>query len=148
MSTACQWFCLKTTETVCQWFGLNTTEAVFSGLASKTSGDGFSQFGLKTGVWVSWFGPQNRQLRFGDLGLKITVAVSWFGPQNKEGFSLSVAPQNRRREDGMGHVSRSGGLFHLDASHSRVFQSSLMTGGCVTTGGACGIIAEIASRRN
>jgi hypothetical protein len=27
------------------------------------------------------FGPQNRQLRFGDLGLKITVTVSWFGLQ-------------------------------------------------------------------
>jgi hypothetical protein len=25
---------------------------------------------------VSWFGPQNRQLWFGDLGLKITATVS------------------------------------------------------------------------
>jgi hypothetical protein len=79
---------------------------VFPGLASKpvatiffqfglkTDGDGFSRIGLKTGGgflgwstkprrWrVSRFGPQNRQLRFGDLGLKITTAVFWFGPQN------------------------------------------------------------------
>jgi hypothetical protein len=41
---------------------------------------------------VSWFGPQKRQLRFGDLGLKITATVSWFGPQNQAGFGLSVAP--------------------------------------------------------
>jgi hypothetical protein len=40
---------------------------------------------------VFQFGPQNRQLRFGDLGLKITVTVFWFGPQNQVGFSLSVA---------------------------------------------------------
>jgi hypothetical protein len=40
------------------------------------------------------FGPQNRQLRFGDLGLKITVIVFWFGPQNQAGDGLSVAPQN------------------------------------------------------
>jgi hypothetical protein len=25
------------------------------------------------GRWVSWFGPQNRQLRFGDFCLKITT---------------------------------------------------------------------------
>jgi hypothetical protein len=31
---------------------------------------------------VSRFGPQNRQVQFGDLGLKITMTVSWFGPQN------------------------------------------------------------------
>jgi hypothetical protein len=39
---------------------------------------------------VSQFGPQNRQLRFGDLGIKITTAVSWFGPQNQVGYGLSV----------------------------------------------------------
>jgi hypothetical protein len=41
----------------------------------KTGGDGFFQFGLKLVARVSWFGPQNRQLRFGDLGLKITMTV-------------------------------------------------------------------------
>jgi hypothetical protein len=44
-----------------------------SGLASKPLG------------WDSWFGPQNRQLRFGDLVLKITMTISWFGPQNQVG---------------------------------------------------------------
>jgi hypothetical protein len=34
------------------------------------------------GRGVSRFGPQNRQLWFGDLDLKIIATVSWFGPQN------------------------------------------------------------------
>jgi hypothetical protein len=70
----------------------------------KTGGEGFFRFGLKTVSrflgWASkprwWrvfrFGPQNRQLWFGDLCLKITATVSWFVPQNQAGFSLSVAP--------------------------------------------------------
>jgi hypothetical protein len=57
-----------------------------SGLASKPR-YGFSQFGLKISgngflgltskprVTVSWFQPQNRQIRFGDLVLKITATV-------------------------------------------------------------------------
>jgi hypothetical protein len=36
------------------------------------------------------------------LGIKITATVSWFGPQNQAGDGLSVAPQNRWKEDGMG----------------------------------------------
>jgi hypothetical protein len=48
---------------------------------------------------VSRFGPQNRQLRFGDLSLKITATTSWFGSQNQADFVLSVASQNRWRED-------------------------------------------------
>jgi hypothetical protein len=48
------------------------------------------------------------------------------------GYSLSVAPQNRREdEDGAGHASRSTGLLHLEASWARVSQSSLKTGRCV-----------------
>jgi hypothetical protein len=94
---------------------------------------------------VSRFGPQNQQPRFGDLSIKITTTVSWFGTQNQAGFSLSVAPQNRRREDGVGHTSRSSGLLHLEASHARVFQCYLKTGGCVTAGGARGTITEVAS---
>jgi hypothetical protein len=71
--------------------------------------------------------------------------VSWFEPQNQVGFSLSVVPQNRRRENGVGHVSRSGGLLRLEASHTRVFQSGLKTGGGTTAGGACGTMAEVVS---
>jgi hypothetical protein len=73
-------------------------------------------------VTVSWFGPQNRQLRFGDLGLKITVTVSWFGPQNQSGFGLSVVPQNQREGDGVGHASRSSSLLRVEVSRGRVFQ--------------------------
>jgi hypothetical protein len=60
------------------------------------------------------------------------------------GFGLSVAPQNRFREDGVGHTSRSSGLLHVKVSRVRVFQSSLKTGGDVTTGGACIIIMGVA----
>jgi hypothetical protein len=59
---------------------------------------------------------------------------------------LSVAPQNRRREDGAGHVLRSGGLLRLKTSHARVFQSGLKTSRGTITGGARDIIMEITSR--
>jgi hypothetical protein len=94
---------------------------------------------------VSRFGPQNRQLWFGDLGLKITATVSWFGPQNHAGFGLSVAPQNRWREVGVGHMSRSSSLLDVEVSLVRVSQSGLKTGGGATTCGACGTIAKVTS---
>jgi hypothetical protein len=61
------------------------------------------------------------------------------------GFGLSVTPQNRLREDGVGHLSRSSGLLHVKASLARVFQSGLKTDGGVTMSGACDTIAEVAS---
>jgi hypothetical protein len=61
------------------------------------------------------------------------------------GFGLSVAPQNRRREVGVGHVSRSSGLLHVEASLSMVSQSGLKTGGGATAGGARGTITEVES---
>jgi hypothetical protein len=118
---------------VCEWFGFKTTWTVFSGLASKLM------------ARVFWFRPQNRQLRFGDFVFKITATVSWFGPQNHAGFSLLVAPQNRWREDGVGHTSRSASLLRPKASHARVSQSGLKTGGGTTVGGARGTIMEVAS---
>jgi hypothetical protein len=60
-------------------------------------------------------------------------------------FSLSVASQNRRREVGAGHTSRSSGLLHVEASLARVSQSGLKIGGGSTTGGARGTIAEVVS---
>jgi hypothetical protein len=97
-------------------------------------GGGFSSLDLKTGSY-----------EFGDLGLKITTMVSLFGPQNQASFDLSVAPQNRWREVGMGHTSRSSDLIGVEANLARVSQSGLKTGGGTTTGGACGTIAEVAS---
>jgi hypothetical protein len=94
---------------------------------------------------VSRFEPQNRQLWFGDLGIKITATVSWFGHQNQVDFGLSVAPQNRQREVGAGHASRSNNLLDIEASLDRVSQSGLKIGGGVTTGGARGTITEVAS---
>jgi hypothetical protein len=44
------------------------------------------------------------------------------------------------------HTSRSDGLLHLEASHVRVSQSDLKTGGGTTIGGARGIITDVASR--
>jgi hypothetical protein len=73
------------------------------------------------------------------------MTVSWFGPQNYAGFGLSAAPQNRPREVGVGHTSRSSGLLHVEASLAMVSQSGLKTGGGMTTGGARGTIAEVAS---
>jgi hypothetical protein len=45
----------------------------------------------------------------------------------------------------VGHASRSSSLLHVKASSARVFQSGLKSGGGATTGGACGIITEVAS---
>jgi hypothetical protein len=61
------------------------------------------------------------------------------------GFDLSVAPQNRRREVGAGHASKSNSLLGVETSLTRVFQSALKTGGGATTGGARGTIAEVVS---
>jgi hypothetical protein len=130
---------------ICEWFGLKTTWAVFSGLASKPVATIFSGLASNLVAQISEFGPQYQQLRFGDLGLKITTTISWFGPQNQAGFGLSVASQNRQREDGAGHALRSVSLLRLEASHARVFQSGLKTGGDATTGGARGTIMEVAS---
>jgi hypothetical protein len=45
----------------------------------------------------------------------------------------------------MGHTLRSSGLLHVEATLARVSQSGLKTGRGVTTGGARGTIAEVAS---
>jgi hypothetical protein len=60
------------------------------------------------------------------------------------GLGLSVAPQNRRREVGAGHASRSSSLLGVEASLARVSQSGLKTGGGATTSGARGTIVEVA----
>jgi hypothetical protein len=61
---------------------------------------------------------------------------------------LSVVPQNRQREVGAEHTSRSSSLLGVEASLARVSQSGLKTGGCATTGGARGTIAEVTSEAN
>jgi hypothetical protein len=71
--------------------------------------------------------------------------VSWFGPQNQLGFGLLVVPQNRWREVGAGHTSRSSGLLRMEASLARISQPGLKTGGGVMAGGARGTIAEVVS---
>jgi hypothetical protein len=45
----------------------------------------------------------------------------------------------------VGHASRSSGLLGVEASLFRVSQSGLKTNRCVTMGGACGTIVEVAS---
>jgi hypothetical protein len=72
--------------------------------------------------------------------------IFWFECQNQAGHVWSVAPQNRRRENGVRYVSRSGSLLHLEASHVKIFQSGLKTDGLVTTSGARSIIAKVTSR--
>jgi hypothetical protein len=106
---------------------------VFSGLASKPVVTIFFSLGLKTSSYslVIWGSKSPR--RFLGLGLKTKRA------------SISVVAQNRWREDGVGHASRSGDLLCLEAKRARVFQSGLKTDGGATTGGACGTITEVAS---
>jgi hypothetical protein len=65
--------------------------------------------------------------------------------QNQADFGLSVAPQNRQRDDSVGHALRSDRLVHVEASHIRVFQSGLKTDGGAITGGAHGTITDVAS---
>jgi hypothetical protein len=89
--------------------------------------------------------PRNQQLRFGDLGLKIIVTVSCFEPQNQAGYCLSIMPQNRWKDDGVTHASRSSGLLHVEVSWVKVSQSGLKTGRCAMVGGACGTITGVAS---
>jgi hypothetical protein len=60
-------------------------------------------------------------------------------------IGLSVASQNRRREVGAGHASRSSSLLGVEASLARISQSGLKTGGGVTTGGARDTIVKVAS---
>jgi hypothetical protein len=45
----------------------------------------------------------------------------------------------------MGHVSRSSGLFGVEASLTMDSQSDLKTAGCATTSGAHDTVAEVAS---
>jgi hypothetical protein len=47
-------------------------------------------------------------------------------------------------EDDTGHVSRSSGLLHMEASRARFFQYGLKTGGCAMVDGAHGTITEVA----
>jgi hypothetical protein len=61
---------------------------------------------------------------------------------------LSVAPQNQWMEDSAGHSSRSDGLFRLEVSRDRVFQSGLKTDGGATAGGAHGTIMKVTSGSN
>jgi hypothetical protein len=61
------------------------------------------------------------------------------------GLRFTIVPQNRQREVGAGHTSRSSSLLGVEASLARVFQSGLKTGGGATTGGARDTIVEVAS---
>jgi hypothetical protein len=58
----------------------------------QITGTIFSSLTSKSVAQIFWFGPQNRQLRFGDLGLKIIAMISWFESQNQADFGLSVVP--------------------------------------------------------
>jgi hypothetical protein len=92
--------------------------------------------------------PQNWQLRFDDLSIKITAMVSWLGSQNQANYGLSIASQNQQEGDGVGHVSRSSGLLHVESSLTRVSQSDLKTSGDATADGARGTITDVVSELN
>jgi hypothetical protein len=92
------WTIERSGDTVC---GLQHAqgdeEHKFLGLVSKPMSTVSPGLASKSIARVCRFGPQNRQLQFGDLAHKITVTVAWFGPQNHVGFGWLVAPQNQRR---------------------------------------------------
>jgi hypothetical protein len=103
------------------WFSLKIKVDSFSRFGFKTGGYDFCGLASKPLARVSWFGPQNRQLWFGDLAHKINATVSLFGPQNQVDYDLLVAPQNRQGdEDVVEHTSRSSGLLHLETSWARI----------------------------
>jgi hypothetical protein len=137
--------------------GLTSKPAVtvFSSLALKlvaTVSPGFASKPL-----VSFFVELQNQgggvffglcLKTGNFGLMIWASksprrFSWFVPQNQVDLGLSVAPQNRWREVGVGHMSRSNGLLRMEISLTRVSQSGLKTGGDATMCGARGTIVEV-----
>jgi hypothetical protein len=117
---------------VCTWH-VKTRSAGFLVEPQNQGGGGFPSLSLKTGSsgLVIWASKSPR--RFLGLGIK-----------TKWASVLSVAPQNRQREVGAGHASRSSSLLGVKASLARVSQSGLKTGGGATTGGARGTIAEVA----
>jgi hypothetical protein len=139
----CEWFGLKTTRTVFTGLASKPVVTVSSGLASKPAVMVFSSLASKLVATVSpgltskavvgvLVEPQNQGgVGFPDLGLKTgsSSLVIWASksprrflvwPQNQEGFGLSVAPQNRRREVGAGHALRSSSLLSVEACLARV----------------------------
>jgi hypothetical protein len=170
MGMVCEWFGLKTTQTVFAGLASKLVAKVSGSLASKPTATVSSGLASKPAVMVSngltskpvvtvssglaskpaatVFSSLVSKLVatvFSSLASKLVATVSWFGPQNHVGFGLSVAPQNRWRDVGVGHASRSTGLLHVEASLARVSQSGLKTSGDATTGGACGTITEVTS---
>jgi hypothetical protein len=97
-------------------------------------GRGFPSLGLKTGSYGLVILASKSLRQFLSLGLKINQASDCRLHHKTNGGGV-----------GAGHVSRYSGLLHVEASLARVFQSGMKTGGCATTGGVCGMIAEIAS---
>jgi hypothetical protein len=91
----CEWFSLKTTRTVFAGLALKPVTTVFSsltlklmatvslGLASKPMVSFLVESQNQCGVGFCRFGPQNRQLWFGDLGLKPPRRFLGFGLKTK-----------------------------------------------------------------
>jgi hypothetical protein len=147
---------LKLVVTVSSGLASKPAATVSVGLASKSAVTVFSSLTLKPAV-VFLVEPQNQgdggfsglDLKIGNSGLVIWALKSprrflGLGLKNQANFGLSVAPQNRWREVGAGHTSRSSGLLDVEASMARVSQSGLKTGGGTTTGGARDTIADVA----
>jgi hypothetical protein len=106
----------------------------FSQFGLKTGGDGFPCLDLKAGSYSLMIYATKSPWRFLGLGLKAKWATV-----------CRLHHKNRREdEDGAGHISRSSGLLHMEASQAMVSQSGLKTSGGVMTDGACGTIAEVA----
>jgi hypothetical protein len=160
----CEWFGLKTTWTVSSGLASKPAVTVFVGLASKPVATVFSSLASKLVAMVSpglaskpaisflvesqnqgGGGFSNLCLKTGSSGLVIYASKS---PRRFLGLGLKTNQasicqlRHRWREVDTGYASRSSGLFDVEASLARVFQSGLKTGRDAMTGGAHGCVGS------
>jgi hypothetical protein len=111
----------------------------------------------RRGARVSWLSLKTKVDGFPVWVSKPTAPLWWFKPQNHRiDFLICVSKSSRLRFVGcaikpmggwlgMGHASRSDGLFRLEASRSRISQSVLKTDRDAMTGVAYGIMTDVTS---
>jgi hypothetical protein len=126
------------------------------GLASKSLGRFSLVWPQNRRQWFSLVWPQNWWLGFPGLSLKTesSCLVIWAIKSLQQFLGLDLKTKQAwfvgcatKPMEGGWHRTRVEicWLASPEASHARVFQSGLKTGGSTTAGGACCIIVEVAS---
>jgi hypothetical protein len=100
----------------------------------KTCGVEFFNLGFKIGSYGLMIWASKSLRRFFDLGLK-TKWDTVYRLRHKINMTMKTT---------QGHTLKSSGLFCVETSRTRVFQSDLNTGGDVRSGGARGTIVKVA----